>query len=315
MISTVSSRSSLVLVVDDDDSMRIMLRRAMEREGYRVIDVKNGEECLKRYTEMQPDVVLMDAIMPVMDGFDCCAKLQLLSGADRTPVLMITGLEDKQSVDRAFEVGAADYVTKPIHWPVLCQRVRRLIHQVKLYQQLEAANQELQRLVGSDGLTKLANRRRFDEYLNQQWQQLRREGFPLSLILCDIDYFKCYNDTYGHLLGDDCLQRIAGAIQQAAKRSIDLAARYGGEEFAVILPNTPEEGAVQVCKAIQTLVRDLAIPHSGSKVTAQVTLSLGIATLIPDSQTPETQIITLADKALYQAKHEGRDRFCVYAAS
>ncbi|MBW4523053.1 MAG: PleD family two-component system response regulator [Scytolyngbya sp. HA4215-MV1] len=305
----------LVLVVDDDSTMRILLRRAMEKQGYRVAEASNGQECLEIYTRLRPDIVLLDAMMPIMDGFECCLQLQKLPEANRTPVLIITGLEDKASVDRAFEVGAADYVTKPIHWPVLCHRVRRLINQLRLYQQLEAANLELQRLAGSDGLTHLANRRYFDKYLYREWQRMSREQGPISLILCDVDHFKIYNDTYGHQAGDKCLQQVAEAISRAAKRSTDLVARYGGEEFVVVLPNTPSRGAVRVAEEIQMHVKNLALPHLASPISQVVTLSLGIATQSPASEVSESALIKAADEALYQAKHEGRDRYCLHAAT
>lgn len=178
----------------------------------------------------------------------------------------------------------------------------------KLYQQLEKVNQELQCLAIVDGLTKLANRRRFDHYLQDKWHELAREKVPLSLILCDIDYFKKYNDNYGHLRGDACLQEVAQAISSSVNRPADLVARYGGEEFAVILPNTPSAGAVYVAEQIRQNVKDLHISHSKSWVLPYVTLSLGVATVIPQLESTPASLIALADQALYQAKLAGRDR-------
>src|SRR6476646_7235357 len=215
----------LILVVDDEKLMRLQLSQVMTQAGYRVQEVRNGQECLALYSQLQPDLVLLDAIMPVLDGFTCCAELQTRPEALYTPILMITGLDDEQSVGRAFEVGAADYITKPIHWPVLRHRVRRLLEQAQLQQQqalllqqLESANQQLQRLVGLDGLTEVANRRRFDEYLHQEWQRMTRSQQPLSLILVDIDSFKAYNDTYGHPTADDCLRQVTQALQRGVQR-------------------------------------------------------------------------------------------------
>lgn len=300
----------LILVADDDKTMRLGVRQAMEQDGYQVIEAHDGTTCLSVFERVRPDVVLLDAIMPAIDGFTCCRRIQEMSGIRRTPVLMITGLEDQDSVDKAFSVGAVDYITKPIHWAVLRQRVKRLIQQVRLYQQLETANHELQRLAAIDSLTQVANRRRFDEYLQQEWQRMLREQLPLSLILCDIDCFKLYNDTYGHQAGDDCLRQVAQVIQNAAKRAIDLPARYGGEEFAVILPNTDQEGAILVAQDIQTGVKELGISHSASKVCDTVTVSLGVSNTIPSVITSPELLINAADKALYQAKAEGRDRYC-----
>lgn len=299
---------AVVLVVDDDKTMRGLLRRAMQQEGYQVVEASNGEECLTAYKLKQPHIVLLDAMMPVMDGFTCCTQLKMLPGSDRIPVLMITGLDDKESVDRAFEVGATDYVTKPIHWPVLRQRVRRLLQQFELYQQLEAANMELHRLATLDGLTQLANRRRFDDYFPQEWRRLAREKEPLSLMMCDIDCFKAFNDTHGHQAGDECIKAVAHAMLRSVNRPADLVARYGGEEFAVILPSTDAAGAFHVAEKIRLEVKALEIMHEQSPVSKYVTLSLGIASTIPSMQSSPSKLIASADEALYLAKANGRDR-------
>ncbi len=315
----------VILVVDDDQFTRQLLRRVMEKEGYQVIEAANGEQGLEAYQRIKPHLVLLDALMPVMDGFTCCTRLQQLGNekalldeafvdeafqdAARTPVLMITGLEDQESVDRAFAVGATDYLTKPIHLAVLRQRVRRIIQQSQLYQKLEIANRELQRLASLDGLTGVANRRRFDEYLDAEWQHLAREKLPLSLILCDIDFFKKYNDTYGHQAGDACLRRVADALRFCARRSVDFVARYGGEEFAVILPNTTDIGATLVAEEIRTVVNALEIAHAQSAVSEHVTLSLGVACTQPSHSTTPSMLIASADAALYKAKAAGRNMY------
>jgi diguanylate cyclase (GGDEF)-like protein len=303
----------LILIVDDDRVMRVCLRQAMEQEGYRVIEANDGESCLSVFNQEHPDIVLLDAVMPVMDGFTCCTKIQSINGGKSTPVLMITGLEDEESVDHAFSAGAVDYVTKPIHWAVLRQRVRRLIQQVRLYAQLETANQELTRLATSDGLTQVANRRHFDEFFHHEWQRMLREQLPLSLILCDIDFFKAFNDTYGHPMGDDCLRQVAQSLQSVIKRSTDLAARYGGEEFAIILPNTDLDGAEWVAQNIQAAVQRLKLPHKNSKISDLVTVSMGITSTIPVPFIRPDMMITAADRALYQAKEDGRNCYRTFA--
>ncbi|MBD2517836.1 PleD family two-component system response regulator [Nostoc sp. FACHB-973] len=309
MKATPQESQSLVLIVDDEPFIRMILRNFLEREAYQIVEAKNGIEALTVFKQLHPDIVLLDAMMPDMDGFECCTQLQILDSSKYTPVLMITGLEDEESVDRAFEVGAMDYVTKPIHWPVLRQRVKRLIQQSQLQQKLEAVNLELQRLVSIDGLTEVANRRGFEEYFYQEWQRMKREQRPLSLILCDVDFFKSYNDTYGHRVGDRCLIKIAQAIKDIIKRPGDLVARYGGEEFAIILPNTDIQGATHVAEKICDAVRTLAIPHQNSQVSPYVTLSAGFTTEIPQTNSDLEEMIAAADRALYQAKTAGRDRF------
>jgi diguanylate cyclase (GGDEF)-like protein len=332
--TSISNKPPLILVADDDTTMRLLLREAMEQEGYRVVEVSNGKECLDAYAAVKPDLILLDAVMPTMDGFTCCQELMQIAKKNlvlalasldasgfgnslistlwgRTPILMITGLDDPDSVDRAFEAGASDFVTKPIHWAVLRRRVRKLLQQGQVYKQLEAANQALQRLANEDGLTGLANRRRFDQYLNSQWLELAQQRSPISLILCDIDFFKLYNDKYGHPAGDGCLQKVANVLKETAQKYQDLVARYGGEEFAVILPHTHASGAVHVAAAMQAGVRELEIVHSRSAVSQFVTLSLGIATIVPNFETSPLALIEAADKALYQAKAEGRNRIII----
>ncbi len=329
---SLSKQPPIILVADDDKAIRVLLRKAMEQEGYRVVEVGDGKQCLDAYETVQPDIVLLDAIMPVMDGFTCCkhllqiAKNNLMSALasldtdsglgntvisklwGRTPILMITSLDDEHSVDRAFEAGATDYVTKPIHWAVLRQRLRQLLQQAQVYKQLEEANLALQQLANVDGLTGLANRRRFDDYLNTQWINLAQEGSPLSLILCDIDFFKFYNDQYGHPAGDLCLQKVGAVLSNKAQKHQDLVARYGGEEFAVIMPHTHAKGAIHVAKAMQAGVRNLQVTHSGSTVNQFVTLSIGVSNITPTWESSPSDLIVAADKALYRAKAEGRDR-------
>ena len=188
------------------------------------------------------------------------------------------------------------------------------IQQAELYQQLEQANKELERLVVIDGLTNIANRRKFDQYIAGEWQRLAREKQPLSLILCDIDYFKLYNDTYGHQSGDRCLQRVAEAISKAIKRPADLVARYGGEEFAIILPNTTVDGAKYLAQQIRLQVQALEIPHIMSPIDIYITLSLGVAGCIPSHDSAYSALIAAADSCLYRAKELGRNRVVTFPA-
>lgn len=330
-------KSPLILVVDDDRLMRKLLRQAMEQEGYQVIEARNGEECLEVYQRQTPDIVLLNIIMPVMDGITCCRELQslsqrsvaafnerssestlvdrterILAALERTPILMITGLDDADSIDRAFQVGAVDYITKPINWAVLRQRVRSLIERSNLYQQLQIANRNLQRLALVDELTQLYNRRHFNEYLQRQWGIMLRAKRPLSLIMCDLDFFKLYNDYYGHQAGDSCLRSIAAAIASQAKRPGDLVARYGGEELVILLPDTSSYGAAIVAQTIRETVKALQIEHPASPISDRVTLSLGVACLIPKIDGSPSQLIETADLALYEAKKTGRDRAIVH---
>ncbi|MDY7006119.1 MAG: diguanylate cyclase [Cyanobacteriota bacterium] len=500
------NNSTVIMIVDDENFTRYLLSQALQKEGYQIIEAKNGKQCLEMCRIQIPDLILLDAIMPEMNGFNCCLKLQELFNKDlsnkfsldseldsnpllyRTPVLMITALEDRESIDLAFAVGALDYITKPIQFAVLCQRVRRILQinqlvkelrkqtersrlmtliqerirqslnlndilkntvdevrkflktdrvliykfnldgtgevlmesiasgmesvienisinsyynsdnlqqknltknipiadlipyhieflnrfqvksnlvvpisktnkkqfsdtncdysgeelwglliahhcskprkwqsseiesiehlarqlaialqQSELYKQLETANEKLFQFATLDGLTKTANRRIFDEYIEREWLRMAREKTPISLIFCDVDYFKLYNDTYGHPAGDKCLQEVANAIKAEVKRPGDLVARYGGEEFVVVLPRTNAKGGYYVAESIRKRVMGLNLVNSASKVSPFVTLSLGVASAIPLPEFPLEKLIKTADEALYQAKQEGRN--------
>lgn len=203
---------------------------------------------------------------------------------------------------RQWQDWEADFLTS------LGTQVAIAIHQSLLYEKLKKANQELQRLASLDGLTKLANRRCFDEYINTEWFKSQPQNYPLSLILCDVDYFKLYNDNYGHQAGDECLKQVANTMGAIVSRSGDLVARYGGEEFAIVLPNTDQKGAITVAEKIREEIKNLHIEHRASAVCDRVTVSLGISTLIPSVESTPEMLIQGADQALYQAKKQGRDR-------
>jgi diguanylate cyclase (GGDEF)-like protein len=189
-----------------------------------------------------------------------------------------------------------------------CAIARNITERKQIEVKLTRANEELQRLANYDSLTQLANRRCFDEYFAREWQRMSREQKPLSLILCDIDYFKNYNDYYGHQAGDNCLRQVAQIIDRTIKRSADLVARYGGEEFAIILPNTTSEGALYLAETIRSNLEQLELEHVQSQISSYVTLSLGIYSLIPPKNTLPHIAIEQADKALYEAKKQGRNR-------
>lgn len=309
---TFSHQRPIILIAEDDRAIRNNMAQLLENEGYQVIETANGEECLEAYQQTPPNLVLLDAMMPKMNGFECCKQLMQLPGSALTPILMITGLDDEASINWAFDSGASDFITKPIRWPVLRKRVRVHLEKSQLNKELEKANQKLIQLASIDDLTQLTNRRVFSEQLQAQWQRRETEQTSLSLILGDIDYFKLYNDTYGHLQGDQCLIKVASTIKQCLKHPTDLAARYGGEEFVVLLPKTSLESALQIAEEIRMSVKDLAIPHQYSALPNPITISLGVACAAPSNPLIDPNILLqCADKALYQAKAEGRDQVSV----
>jgi diguanylate cyclase (GGDEF)-like protein len=316
-MNTTEPKFQRILLVDDDLVVRARVSESLEEDGFEVILAKNGDDGIVAYQEHRPDLILVDAVMPILDGFEFCEQLKNL-GERLTPILMITSLDDNDSVDRAFASGATDYITKPINLSILRQRVRNLVRQSHLIKnqlnELQQANQNLQLLANLDSLTKLSNRRGFDEYLDKEWDRMQRIKAPLSLIMCDVDFFKHYNDRYLHPNGDKCLIKVAMAMRNSVRRSGDLVARYGGEEFAVILPNTDALGAVSVAENIRSTIKSLQITHEASAVCPYVTISVGVSTIIPNHENDSQALIHAADRALYQAKSQGRDRVTMIVA-
>jgi diguanylate cyclase (GGDEF)-like protein len=316
-MSTTEPKFQRILLVDDDLVVRANVSESLEQDGFEVILAKNGDDGITAYQKHRPDLILVDAVMPILDGFEFCEQLKNL-GERLTPILMITSLDDNESVDRAFASGATDYITKPINLSILRQRVRNLVRQSHLIKnqlnELQQANQNLQLLANLDSLTKLSNRRGFDNYIQKEWDRMQRIKAPLSLIMCDVDFFKNYNDRYLHPNGDKCLIRVAMAMRNTVRRSGDLVARYGGEEFAIVLPNTDALGAVSVAENVRSAIKNLQIMHEASAVCAYVTISVGVSTIIPTNENDFQALIHAADRALYQAKSQGRDRVTMIVA-
>jgi diguanylate cyclase (GGDEF)-like protein len=297
---------SLILIVDDDRSVRTQLRIWLENDGYRVVEAVDCATCLAAYSEYHPDLVLLDIVLPDIDGLQCCEKLHDLSGGEYTPILMISGVTDDQTIERAFKLGIQDYIIKPLRWSLLRHQLRHLLEQSERNRQLESENQQLTRLATLDSLTRIPNRRRFDEHLDAMWRQMIREDDWLSIILGDVDFFKPYNDVYGHLAGDHCLQSIAQTLNQCCRRPLDLVTRYGGEEFGVILPKTDLEGALKLGTDMELAVRSLNLPHKASDTIDHVTMSFGVASMFPTTNSIPDSLLEATDRSLYAAKRQGR---------
>jgi diguanylate cyclase (GGDEF)-like protein len=309
-----------VLIVDDSPTIRAALRNLVEKMGHSVIEAEDGSKGLKIYGQDGPDLVLIDVVMPVMDGYEAARQMRESRPDEWVPIIFLSSKEADQDLDRAIEAGGDDYLVKPVSFVVLNAKIRALqrieairIKLLETSRELAAANRELESLSRQDGLTGIANRRYFDSYLVNEVKRASRERQPLSLILADVDHFKAYNDFYGHQAGDDCLRQVASALKSVGRRPADLAARYGGEEFAIVLPATAMEGAVDVAKSLIRAIEGMAIPHVRSGAGACVSLSQGIASMIPVQDTKPENVIELADQALYQAKQQGRNRYVVSA--
>jgi diguanylate cyclase (GGDEF)-like protein len=293
-----------ILVVDDDPVMLRLLAQILAPLG-EVTCVGDGEDALACLRERDFDVLLLDVDMPGLGGFGVCATLKADPAYSDLPVLFVSGHTDVETEARGLEAGAVDYIMKPLSPPIVRARVKTQLI-------LRERTQALLRLASVDGLTGLLNRRAFDEALSLEWRRARRNRTPLALVMIDIDFFKLYNDHYGHQAGDDCLKQVAAALKSAVARPGEQVARYGGEEFCAILPHCRAEAGVAVGEKMRRLVAGLEIPHAKSAVGDFVTISCGVATLFGEAggQVPadEAALLHAADSALYAAKDGGRDR-------
>ncbi|HEY0269942.1 MAG TPA: diguanylate cyclase [Sphingomonas sp.] len=291
---------STILIVDDEIS-NIEIMNAILEDDYEICFATSGEQALETARTILPDLILLDILMPGMDGFELCGRLKSEALLADVPVMFTTGLGDTDDEVRGLSLGAIDYVTKPVQPVVLRARVSNHI-------ELKRLRDQLAEMAVTDALTGLSNRRRMEQTLNTETARLARTGDWLSVILLDIDFFKQFNDTYGHPAGDRCIVMIASALNRALKRASDFSARYGGEEFACILPGANADAAMLVAQEIQVQVGSLNIPHERSTVSPCVTISVGVATgrCEPD-MSPELWI-SHADRQLYQSKACGRNK-------
>jgi diguanylate cyclase (GGDEF)-like protein len=295
-----------ILAADDTPSVIALLGEVLGAD-HEVLFATNGREAVERAAAEVPDLVLLDALMPELDGFATCAALKANRLTADIPVIFITALEDEAEEVRALQLGAYDFISKPIRPAILRARVRNCL-------ELKGKRDALARLSSTDALTGVANRRRLDQFLEMEWRRVTRSQLPLSVLMVDLDEFKAFNDAAGHLAGDEALRRVAGAIQAAVHRPGDLVARYGGEEFACVLAETDVVGAGRVATRIQDLVNDLAIPHPRSSVGPLVTLSIGVAVDAPRARGSPAALLEAADRALYRAKAAGRNRIALAPA-
>lgn len=304
-----------ILIIDDTpDNIRIL--NEILRNDYRILFARSGTQGIEIAKKELPDLILLDIVMPGMDGYEVCKVLKNETATMWIPIIFVTAMVSVEEETKGLEAGAIDYITKPFSPPIVKNRVRNQL-QLKSYSDalkqlsevLAQKNRELDILAKHDGLTGLANRRHFDEVIDIEVKRAHRSGEILSLILCDIDFFKRYNDHYGHLSGDDCLRRISGIIRKIFQRSSDLCARYGGEEFVVILPDTAHEGAVSLAEKLRVETISENIPHACSDVAGCVTLSIGVASATVTEERLSPKWFTKeADTALYRSKETGRNK-------
>ncbi len=302
---TDEGKKPLILIVDDTPTNIQVLAESL-RVDYRVRVAGSGKTAFEIIAKVgAPDLILLDVMMPEMDGYEVCRRLKQVPETRDVPVIFVTAKADTLDEEYGLNLGAVDYIAKPFHLPIVAARVRNHIN-------LKIKTDLLESQAMLDGLTNIPNRRRFDETLASEWKRALRSGTQLSLIMADIDFFKRYNDHYGHGVGDECLKKVAAALASSTDRPSDLVARYGGEEFVAILPDTDAAGAQAIAERFRSHVERMKIAHEFSEVSNFVTVSVGLACVIPTIDMQSADILKHADGMLYQAKESGRNRVCSY---
>jgi diguanylate cyclase (GGDEF)-like protein len=295
-------KNSLLIV--DDEKMNLKVLSHILDGDYIIYTATNGTSAIARAMEYRPDLILLDILMPEMDGYETLSILKKDEITQNIPVIFITGLNSIEDEEKGLSLGTVDYISKPFGAKIVQLRVR---NQIKIVNQFRT----IQHLSMVDQLTNIPNRRSFDERLRSEWNRAIRERMPLSFLMIDVDKFKNYNDTYGHQQGDVVLKTVANVFKQAVKRPGDFTARWGGEDFVVVLPNTVLAGAMDLAEKIRADVEGVLIPCADGS-TNRVTISIGVNSLIPVQGSSMDALISNADKALYEAKDQGRNRVVVH---
>lgn len=290
----------IILVVDDQPA-NIQLVYQILQQQYQILMATSGEQALKVCQDTVPDLILMDVVMPEMDGLETCRRLKALPGFSDIPLIFLTGSQDQQDENACWDAGCVDFISKPFN-------VNTLKNRINVHLTLKQQRDSLRQHAYLDGLTGIKNRRYFEQYLQSQLALATRHSQSVSVLIVDIDFFKQYNDTFGHLAGDDALRQVAQTLRQCCRRPADLAARLGGEEFVLLLPDTDQSGASHVASCIKSCLEKLAINHPASD-TGKLTVSIG-AVSWHNPPKDSNQLLLQADSMLYQAKSEGRNRAC-----
>jgi diguanylate cyclase (GGDEF)-like protein len=304
-----------ILIIDDSKIERVIIRSYLQHLNHEVFDAENGETGIALFAQCNPDIVLLGVVMAGINGYQVATQIRQ-EYADWVPIIFLSGKTSPEDVMIGIEAGGDDYLPKPIQKQILIAKMTAMeriaamrIQLLKAKSDLELANEELGRFATLDGLTGIANRRHLDNTATKELARAQRHQQPLTFIISDIDFFKKYNDHYGHIQGDECLKAVATVLDNAIRRPSELVARYGGEEFCMLLPNTDTEGAKLIAEKLVNAVRALELQHAGLHKHAIVTMSFGVVSLIPDRNLTVKGLMLQADEKLYQAKESGRDKW------
>ena len=303
------------LVIEDSTSSLKLLCSYIEKIGISTIPAENGATGIDLFLSEHPDLILLDIILPDLDGYEVARQIRLLEPpGEWTPIIFLSSMNKDKDIEMGIAAGGDDYLLKPISEVVLAAKIRAMQRIIQMRQsllvltrKLDSANQELKRLTSLDGLTGIPNRRHFDEVLAREWRRAMRQGEELSILMCDIDFFKNFNDTFGHQKGDECLRQVANALADSLDRGGDVLARYGGEEFIAVLPGTTLEGASFIAAQMRQSICQLNISHPETPF-GKVTASFGVASAVAMPETDPLKIVGAADTAMYKAKKSGRNR-------
>ncbi len=291
------------LLVVDDQPINIQVMHRIFATDHQIFMATSGAQALAFCRATPPDLVLLDIVMPGMDGFEVCAALKADPVTQDIPVIFVTAYTDAAQETGGLALGAVDFISKPVNPAVVRARV-------KTHLTLKFQSDLMHKLVFLDGLTGVFNRRYFDQQLRVEMARAVRAQSPLALIMIDVDYFKRFNDRYGHQAGDDCLRQIALTLKESLCRPADLVARYGGEEFVCILPDTAFANGMTIARELEHNVRNTGIPHADSDAASVVTISLGVAGYAGQAMGDAESLLALADAQLYCTKNAGRARVC-----
>ncbi|NTV89219.1 MAG: diguanylate cyclase, partial [Clostridiales bacterium] len=290
MPDSVKKKDKILII--DDTLLNISILADILSPDYEILYTQSGEKGLEMVMTEKPELVLLDIIMPGMDGYEVCRRLKEDPVTVDIPVIYVTALDEEHDEEKGLEAGAIDYIAKPFSSAIVKLRVKNHL-------ELKKHRDRLELLSYMDGLTGIPNRREFDLFLEQEWNSSIRTRLPVALLMIDIDYFKQYNDNYGHLAGDDCLRQVAQALRGCLSRSTDIVARYGGEEFACILPRTNVGGAVIIAERLRECVENLGIRHDYSNAGRCVTVSVGVSIAVPSVGEEPERLVLKADRMLY----------------